>query len=192
MKRWWPLVLGIALIAIVIAIILWGIGSFKSQRDNGLYSNAQSPSNTTNKNITKACSIFTLPDAKVLLGDTAKGGELSPVTISKDVNISTCSYKQDNGNNVPVTSNKLASLKVNFPNSDKGRISNQNQFSALKPANVQDMAGYGASAYWDSDHGQLNILKNNTWYILSYGPVTPDKRSLDETKKMADLLIEKL
>jgi hypothetical protein len=62
----------------------------------------------------------------------------------------------------------------------------------VKPADAESVSGYGDSAYWDAKHGQLDILKNNSWYILTFGPVTPSDRSLEQTKQLADSLIDKL
>ena len=191
MKKTWPYLLGVVLVAVAVGLTILAINGSKVHDDNAVGSNS-SEHKTLDEKDKKACSIFTLADAKILLGDTAKGGELSPVTISKDMYISACAYKQDDGSNTPVTSSKSAALKVNFPKTAIGTTSNQNQFGTLKPVNTEKVDGYGQSAYWDSVHGQLNILKNNTWYVLSYGPVTPADRTLDETKQLADLLINKL
>lgn len=141
----------------------------------------------------QACEIFTLADAKQLLGDNVKGGATPADTSSQDVDVSTCNYLQDlSSSNVPVSSGKSATLTVKIPKTPNGIKSNQGQFGLIKPSDVMDVSGYGDSAYWDTEHGQLNILKNNTWYILSNGPASPSSRTLDDAKQMADLLINRM
>ncbi len=139
----------------------------------------------------QACSIFTLANAKQVLGDSAKGGQSTGNSSSGDLDVSTCTYTQPAAS-LPVSASKAASLLVRVPKSGAGTTSNQNQFGPLKPSDSQPVTGYGDNAYWSPQYGQLNILKNNTWYILSYGPVMPASRTLDHTKQLADLLINKM
>lgn len=140
----------------------------------------------------KACQIFTLADAKKILGNSAKGGVVNTSSSTDDLLVSSCSYTQGSGSNTPVSSSQSATLLVRAPKNSRGEQSNQNQFGPLKPDDAQDVSGYGQSAYWDAQFGQLNILKNNTWYILSYGPVVPANRTLEQTQQLADLLINKM
>jgi hypothetical protein len=140
----------------------------------------------------KACNVFKLSDAKELLGDTAKGGVNPIYESSNDLDVSTCTYTQDPGENAAVSSRKSATLLVRAPLTNKGKLSNQNEFGPLEPGGVQDVSGYGDNAYWDPQHGQLNILKHDTWYIVSYGPTSPTDRTLDDAKKLADILINKM
>jgi len=139
-----------------------------------------------------ACQRFSLADAKQLIGSDAKAAN-NPIYESNgsDLYVSSCSYTESPLPGPP-TSKKAAELLMRQPRTDKGNISNNNEFGPLKPADSQDVAGYGDAAFWDPDHGQLNILKDNIWYVLSIGLSTPSDRSLDNTKTMADLLSPKL
>jgi hypothetical protein len=139
-----------------------------------------------------ACDIFTLADAKQLLGDNAKGGQNPIYESNGNLNVSSCTYTQDQGTNVPVAARSSATLLLRLPNNQDAATGNSNQFGLVKPTDAQDVSGYGDVAFWDPTHGQLNILKSNSWYILSYGPVTPADRTLDQTKQLADELINKL
>jgi hypothetical protein len=179
MRRIWIINLGIIL------VLAAGIGIFLAADNSHNHNSAKK----TTKQIAasqpaakpkakSACSIFTLADAKQVLGDTAKGGSVNDENSSDDLTVSSCSYTQDSGANVPVSSGKTAGLLVRAPKTGSG--------------DTQDVSGYGDSAYWDPQLGQLNILKNNTWYILSNGPVTPASRTLDQAKQLADLLISKM
>jgi hypothetical protein len=189
MKKFAAYLIAIVLIAAAAVAIFLAINSKDDTDKKSTNSNSGS---SGQKATSRACNIFTLSNAKELMGDTAKGGQ-NPITeSSSDIAVSTCTYTQDQGANVPVASRTSATLLVRAPLSDKGAVSNQNQFGPLKPGDVQEVPGYGDNAYWDSARGQLNILKNNTWYILNYGPVTPADRTLDQTEQMAKLIIDKM
>ncbi len=139
----------------------------------------------------QACDIFTLADAKRLLGDSAKGGA-SEESSSSDLAISSCTYMRDSGNNAPVSGSVSASLLMRAPKTTVGIDSNQSQFDRLLPSDTQTVGGYGSAAYWDPQYGRLNILKNNIWYTLNFGPATPSSRTLAQTQQLADLLIDKM
>lgn len=187
MRRVWLYVISAVLILGAATAIIAAMGDSKDH--------SQSPAPATSQSVAfpqrKACSIFSLADAKQVLGDSAKGGSNNPDS-PEDLDVSACSYTQDAGSNVPVSGHKSASLLVRAPKSGAGTTSNQNQFGRLKPADSQPVTGYGDNAYWDPQYGQLNILKHNSWYILSNGPITPSERTLDQAETLADILINKL
>ena len=192
MRRAWLYILGIVLVAAAGVGIMVAMNSSKDHSDKSSSVNASQNASGTAFPKRQACTIFTLADAKQVLGDSAKGGDNSPATSSDALSVSSCSYTQDSGSNAPVSASKSARLKVSSPKTGAGTTSNQNQFGYLKPADSQHVAGYGDNAYWDPQNGQLNILKHNAWYILSNGPVTPSARSLDQAKALADILISKM
>ena len=189
MRRAGIYIIGLVLIAAAIAAVSLAAKDSKSHDDK-----TAAQSSTTDKSVvkSKACLIFSAADAKTLLGGNVKGGQSTVTDTSPDLDISTCTYNQSTDTGVSVSGRKSASLLVRVPETNKGIASNNNEFGPLKPSTVQDVAGYGDQAYWDAVHGQLNILKNNNWYILSYGPASPASRSLQQTQQMADLLIDKL
>lgn len=194
MKRIWIYVIGGVLVIAAIAGIIIAMASSRNHNDKNKATNTPATADhSTAFPQKKACSIFTLADAKQVLGGSAKGGD-NPImdSASSDLEASVCNYSQDSGSNAPVSAGKSASLLVRAPKTGAGTTSNQNQFGYLKPADSQPVAGYGDNAYWDPQYGQLNILKNNTWYILSNGPVTPSVRTLDQAKQLADILISKM
>lgn len=190
MRKFWFYLLAVILVGGAAAAIVIATKDSKSHKDD---SSSDSAVPSATKTVAKqACQVFTLADAKQLLGDNAKGGQNPEPTSSNDLKVTTCTYTQDQGANAPVASRKSATLLVRVPLTTKGATSNQNEFGPLKPTGVQEVAGYGDSAYWDAEHGQLNILKNNNWYILSFGPSTPGDRTLDQAKQMADQIVTKL
>lgn len=184
MRRTWLYLVAVILIAAAAIVAVIAVRNFMEHKDIP----AQS-SKTLITKPAKACRIFTLPDAKKLLGESAKGGTNPAYTSSADLDVSTCSYSQGQGTSAAVSSLRSATLLLREPKSASGSSSNRNQFGPLRPQNSQDVSGYGDSAYWDTQHGQLNILKNDKWYILSFGPVTPANRTLEHTRQLADLLI---
>ena len=193
MKRVWEYVIGLILLGAAALAIVYVVGVSTNHNDQRQPATIQKKPAAIIPSKKQACGIFTLAEAKHLLGDNVKGRDSPANTSSEDVDVSTCNYLQDlSSSNVPVSSGKSASLTVKIPKTENGIKSNQGQFGTIKPGNVEDVSGYGNSAYWDTEHGQMDILKNNTWYILSNGASSPASRTLDETKQMADLLIDKM
>lgn len=192
MRRRWVYGIGLVLVALAAAGVIMAITKANDKSDKSGQNSAQKPASSPTFAKRQACSIFTLAEAKQALGDSAKGGENTGDTSSDDLSVSTCSYTQDSGSNVPVSSSNSATLLVRAPKTGAGITSNESQFGPLKPANSQHVSGYGDNAYWDPQYGQLNILKHNTWYILSNGPITPSSRTLDQAKQLADILINKM
>ena len=192
MKRIW---IHAGAAVLVIAAIAGAVGVIINSNDHSDESSVLSQSTTTQPSISKpkqACLVFSLNDAKQVLGDSVTGGETGASASSDDLEVSTCSYTQSAGAGINSSAAKSASLLVRAPRTAEGVASNQTQFGRLKPTGVQDVSGYGDLAYWSPDYGQLNILKNNTWYVVSYGPITPSARTLEQTKQLADILINKM
>ena len=136
--------------------------------------------------IKKACDILTLEDAKKLF-DT-DNATITPEDNTKqesgDIGVSSCTYIDK--------SMKTATILVRSAKTPAGQASNSEQFTQKRPINTQDVTGYGERAYWNIQLAQLNILKGNTWYILSYGPPSISQRTLGETDKLAQVITRKL
>jgi hypothetical protein len=190
MKRSGHHILGLILVAVAAAGLFLAFKEIKNHDDKASVQSAPVQKAPVAQN--KACQIFTLSDARTLMGVSAKTGRSPADASSADLDISTCTYTQSNGAGIPVSERKSASLLARIPKTEKGINSNQSEFGPLKPTTVQDVPGYGEQAFWDAEHGQLNILKSNKWYVLSYGSTSPNQRSLQETQQLADLLITKL
>ena len=193
MKRIYIYIIGVVLVVAAAAGILIARENSQDHTDKAGSANksAAIDRSTAFPNI-KACNIFSLADAKQVLGDSAKGGASGASSSSSDLEVSACSYSQSSGASAPVSATKSASLLVRAPKTGAGTTSNQKQFGQLKPTGSEPVPGYGDNAYWDPQLGQLDILKNNAWYILSNGPITPAERTLDQAKTLADLLINKM
>lgn len=133
--------------------------------------------------IHEACDILTPELAKKIIGNDASAKARD--TSSDAIVVSNCTYFSD--------ANQLSvGLLARSARDKTGANTNQSQFASKKPIDAQNIVGYGDSAFWLARYGQLNILKGNTWYILSTGPVAVQKHTLDQTKQFADQIIDKL
>jgi len=192
MKR--KLVILVEVLLVAVAVI-GAVFIFRHpDRHDDKTANASTTQADTSAKNSEACQRFTLAEAKQLLGNQAKAGS-NPVPDSndQDLNVSSCTYTQQNlPDQQPPQKHQAATLLMRRPLSSKATQTNQAEFGPLKPTDVQDVSGLGDKAYWDPEHGQLNILKGDIWYVLSIGTSTPAERSLDQTRTMADLLLPKL
>jgi len=139
-----------------------------------------------------ACKILTIDVAKKFFGGESEAAQEAPAqNPTGAVEVTNCNY----------------SSKVSFDNLDKmqqvgllvraaqnstGASDNENAFKLQHGKKAQDVPGYGDQAFWDPGLGQFNILKHNNWYILTAGAVMPASRTLDEAKRLADLIKDKL
>lgn len=177
----------VLVMGVVLAVIL------TSQKEENHSAVQTAPDQQLEKQLDKACEIFTLEKAKELLGPDAVISDQtnSPVdSFSSDIAASQCIYtdkKYDQA--TPAESHKQASLTVRSPRSDTGRQANQSVFEVGSlPAGAQKVAGYGDAAFWNAEFGQLNILKSGEWYVLDYGSLVPSSRSQGDTEKFAEIL----
>lgn len=168
------------LIIVLVVVLLAGGGYFfynKNKADN----KAEKAANTF-VNI-DACAVFTETEAQEVLGEAATKGTTTGPTSSDDINVSTCTYS----NNATSAANiQLATVLVRSPKNSAGVDSNKAVFGNGKPQDVEMVQGYGVEAYYNADTGQLNVLKDNAWYIISNGLSSPSDRTLEDTKAVAD------
>jgi len=132
-----------------------------------------------------ACKIFTLESAKQILGEaTTLSPGTSPAS-NDDLKVSNCSYN----NEAPTVADmRTASVLVRSPLTHTGSDDNKQAFGEQKPATAQSVAGYGQSAFWDTQTHQLNILQDNNWIIITHGGTNPANNTLEDAKKVADKL----
>ncbi len=177
-KSIWLMGVGvIVVVAVVSAIVVVVLNANKTaapQTDN---------SKTATYNPPKACEVLTSAIAQKISSGATSGQE-SPSQDTPSVSVSSCSY-YDSSAKVSV------GLLVRGAKDTSGAQTNRAQFAGI-PATGQSVSGYGDAAYWDTSFGQLNILKHGNWYILTDGGVAPTSHKLDDTKKLADLIINKL
>lgn len=196
MKKVLPIVLiGVVLIAFGVFLAVNSKSTQKNSSDNHSHEHGDHEHDHDTFSAPKACDVFTLDDAKKVLGDTAqKPEETQPAEASSnDIDVSQCIYQQPADTIAAIKTQKQASLLVRGAKTKTGAESNKDYFNGTtKPQGVQEVSGYGDTAFWNPQFGQLNILKGNNWYILQVGVSTPGNRTVDEAKTLADALIAKL
>lgn len=168
-----------------LVVLVLGVAAFFYFKKHGNNLVTSTPETTLTKSTTSqfktvdACTVVTQADAVAILGNGAKKSEtVEGDTSSEDILVSTCSYSQSG-------SVKALTLLARSAKSNQGADSNSSQFTSLLPEMAQKIDGFGDNAYWDPTYGQLNILKNNNWYILTIGGLRPADKSLEEAKKFA-------
>ena len=132
----------------------------------------------------KACDLFSFAEAKELLGDQVLTTTTQGPVISRDTAVSKCGYTDGN----PDMNNALvAAIVVRSGINDKGVAQNKSEFTAGKPSkNVETVKDLGDDAYFNQELGQLNVLYDKMWVILSYGPgAAPQSNSPDKAVTLA-------
>ncbi len=192
MKKIIPLI--IVLVVAAGTFLLFSMDNSKDSSTSGTES--QETSNAGKSfNPPAACDVFTLEEAKKVLGETAEVPDtvVPPTASSDDISVSQCIYQTPADTLAAIRAQKQASVLVRGAKTETGADSNKDYFSgSTRPAEAEDVSGYGDAATWNAQFGQLNILKNNNWYILQTGSSTPAERTLEQAKSMADAIISKL
>ena len=150
--------------------------------DQSIRSESSEPKQQPDSQSNEACDVLPHGQAKIILGE-------DNLTISSDTKeiegftIRSCSYTTNSKE-----SRRKASLlirkSINNTNSDADRA----QFSVYQPASAKNIAGYGDAAYWNSDFGELHILNDGSWYVITNGPDNAEQRKLEDAKIIANFL----
>lgn len=182
------------LIGAIIAVVVVAGGAIFYMNMNGSGNSSSSSSDSSSVksgkkySAIKACDLFTLAEARQLMGVNAGDGVPSPPPSTDDVSVDTCSYSNNAKN---VSEMRIATIMVRAALTDVGMDSNKDAFKeggAAYPAGATTVEGYGEKAYWDNTTRQLAILKDNVWIGIVYGDANPSTNTLDDAKKVADLV----
>lgn len=175
----------VAIIVVVGGVMAW---SLLGKKDSSTNTDSGQTLSFSAK-IIDACKVLTPEIATQYLGETPETSETpSTEASSDDINVSNCAYSTKFVIGQPA-SLRSASLLVRSAKTQDGADSNENVFTDQRPAGVETVSGYGNDAFWNPSIGQLNILKNNNWYIIQAGGVSPTNRTSADAKKLTDLLI---
>lgn len=186
------------IVLVILVLILAGGAAYLLTKDNSSDNKANNAKDGAVKLSEKqgeACKLFTAADAKKVLGETAKANNvtLPDNNQNKDVTGSTCNYSTEAKTPADIPNVRSATIMMRIPLTDAGKKDNNSQFKTLKPVDeATNVTGYGESAFWNPAFGQLNILVNDTWLMISNGSGAPNNRSLDDAKKVADIVVPKL
>lgn len=143
----------------------------------------------------QACNILTEAIAKdVLSAESVNRSTSTNQPSIKNVHVTKCSYRpsDDGGNKYEV------SLVARAPTNSDGVAANKKYFDSPKYASAEKLKlaeKYGTASTWDDTKGELNILKGNTWYTLSYGQVdasTGADKKLADAQRVAEQIKSKL
>lgn len=139
-----------------------------------------------------ACDLLTLDDAKTLLGanavQTLREGPDSGINES----ISQCSYSN---NESDLALMRAIHISARSPLTRDGIDGNTSAFESANgstpAAGDEVIEGYGDKALWDTSTHQLAILKDNTWLRISYGDSNQTANTIEDAKKVADIILSK-
>lgn len=132
----------------------------------------------------KACDLFTVTEARSLLGEDVLNTESNTPIISGDTAVSKCSYTDTNPN---ANAMKVAAVAIRSGINDAGQAKNVADFAAAKSSNtVEAVKDLGDDAYFNRTSGQINVLDNKRWLIMSYGlGSSPEANTLDDAVSLA-------
>jgi hypothetical protein len=136
----------------------------------------------------KACDLYTLDDAKKVIGPEAEAAPNngSADTTMGDISVTLCGYSDPSGNH-------YASVLVRSSGTESGKSNNEQAFTSARAASATDVAGYGDKAYYDAAQGQLTVLSKGTYLIFSNGRgLDPKKHTLADAQKVADVVLPDL
>lgn len=116
----------------------------------------------------KACDLFTPSEAQKLIGgERVIGVDTKNPVIDGDTATSKCSYTDDNTVQDQMI---VAAVAIRSAINDEGVAKNKDDFATARANNAVDtVTGLGEDAYYNKVNGQLNILSDKKWIIISYG-----------------------
>ena len=179
------------IIAIVAVVIVFGggIGAYFLIANPKSSTSSGSSSSSTPLSSVTACDVLTDTVAKSIIGDdTSKpAGSVGDISTT-DIAVTTCSYTT----NIHTTSTSIpkssgVSVLARIAKTEAGAANNKEQFTN-KPANVQVVKDIGDAAFYNPDFRQLNVLKGNNWYIVTYYVDTITNSTIDTDKQLAQAL----
>lgn len=174
----------VIIILAVLVILGGGVGIVLFTKKDASKTDSKNQATFT---IYEACKLLTKDKAISLLGtSTTLGQEPSPSN-SDDLKVTNCVYNNNTGNFKDMVS---VSVLVRSPLTQTGADSNMETFSNTSTIGETVVDGYGEKAAWNSATGQLNILKDKNWIIITFGKTQPTSRTLDDAKRAADLLLK--
>lgn len=133
---------------------------------------------------TKACDLFNFSEARKHLGEDVITSTTQSPILSNNTATSKCGYTDGNPD---MNGAIVAAIMVRSGVNDAGVQQNKAEFAAGKPTtNAEGVEDLGESAYFNTKLGQLNILDDKNWLILSYGVgSSPETNDLDKTTELA-------
>ena len=131
-----------------------------------------------------ACALFTPAKAQELLGDHVINVNTDKIAYSGNVATSKCSYTDSNPDQSLM---KVAAVAIRSGTNEGGIVQNKSDFTNAKAqSGTQPVANIGNDAFFNPNRGQLNILSDRMWIIVSNGiGATPQSNSLNDDMTLA-------
>jgi hypothetical protein len=147
-----------------------------------------------------ACDLFTLDEAKSIIGSNARPLPISALgnRAVQDTSLTTCPYTTASGDAASQDPYQTATLQVYFAKNAAGQTENQKNFNeAQKQGSIAAVTNLGAQAFYNSTYGQLEILKGSYWLVVASSTSNPTGStapvySQDNDTKIAQAVLAKL
>lgn len=138
---------------------------------------------------TKACDLLTTAKAKSLLGNAALTTADEAPVIGRETAVSKCGYTDGNPD---MNSAVVAAVIVRSGINDPGDAKNKSEFAMGASGNsVRTVKDLGEKAYFNSQKGQLNILRSHDWIVISYGTgAAPETNTLEKALELARTILK--
>ena len=138
---------------------------------------------------TNACDLLTPAKAQDLLGDGVISVDTKGATITGNVATSKCSYTDRSENQ---DSMKVAAVAVRSGINNDGVAQNKVDFATSKAnSTIITVDKLSDDAYFNRTLGQLNILDDKRWIIISYGVgATPQDNTVDDAIQLANIILD--
>jgi len=183
----------LAILVGVIVLVVAGIGAaifiMNQNKSDGTPQGTGNSSNNSSYTAVAACDALTLDEAKTILGEAATAGDSSPASTTDSLSVDTCSYTN---NATAISDLRIISIMTRSALDKDGMDSNTEAFGAGGSANMSGataVEGYGDKAFWDPTTYQLAVLDGTVWYGIVYGGTDPTTNTLEDTKLVAELVI---
>lgn len=170
--------------AVAIIVIGGAVASFFLKKGSSTSSTETKQAHFTTYD---ACNLLTKDHATQLLGTSATLGQEPSPSHTDDLRVTNCIYNNNAGNIKDIVS---ISALVRSPLTTTGAQSNDETFTNTSVVGETSVSGYGEKAAWNGATGQLHVLKEKNWIIITFGKVQANTRTLEDAKKAADLLIK--
>lgn len=133
-----------------------------------------------------ACKLFSLSDAKNVLGSKAEVSNNNANAVSSKASVSTCSYSSGGAN-----AEDLVALTVLVRSSN--RIQARQAFEVARPKDAVDIKDLGDQANYSAQTGQINMLSGENWVIIALTKGSSGGDGLaSSSKKVAEIIDSRL
>lgn len=131
-----------------------------------------------------ACEVFTLEEAKKVLGAGAQPEPANP-KVKRPRVVPSCSYTiAKDGKTIAAT----ASFRSGRAEADLQRAFEEDRLRfQSKPVLIE-----GGSGYWSAKQGQMHLLKGRHWVSAAVGGAKPGERDAEMSRRLAEILVKKL